>query len=88
MKTVYIGISKLRRDLNTVARKLTRGEVDTYIVTRRGKKLVALISYETATQWQKDLELIVELTHLWKSEQLSSSTDNTQASGRDQEDKV
>lgn len=88
MKTIYMGLSRLRRDLNTVVRKLTSGEVDIYVVTRRGKKIIALVSYETAVQWQKELERIVELTHHWNSEQLASSDRNTKASDPDQEDRA
>ena len=73
MNSIAIGLSRLRRDLNTVARKLIRGDVDIYIITRRGKEIAALVSYETALRWRDELIQVLELT---SSELTATSNDN------------
>ena len=58
-----IALTRLRRDLNTVVRKLVRGEVDVYIVTYRGTEKFAVVRYETVERWCRELEDIIELSN-------------------------
>jgi len=55
-----IALTRLCRDLNTVVRKLVRGEVDVFIVTYRGTEKFAVVRYETVERGCRELEGIIE----------------------------
>ena len=71
-----IALTRMRRDLNTVVRKLVRGEVDVYIVTYRGTEKFAVVRYETVERWCRELEVIIELSNRKEvDEKLSTKID-------------
>ena len=58
MNTVVIPISRVRRELNTVMRCLVRGEVDAYLVTRSGREICYIVSYQRFMGWCDRLKQI------------------------------
>lgn len=53
--------TRMRRDLNSMIRKLTIGEVDTYVVILTEKEKFALVGLPAVERWYKQLELLAEL---------------------------
>ena len=60
MNTETIPLSRMRREFNAIFRRLTRGEVDVYVVKRNGEERFALVGLPTVERWYKQLELLGE----------------------------
>ena len=81
-----IALTRMRRDLNTVVRKLVRGEVDVFIVTYRGTEKFAIVRYETVERWCRELEDIIELSNRKDGGDTLSTESDADAPGDDRED--
>ena len=44
-------MSRFRRELNSVFRRLDRGEVDAYLLTYRGRKICYVLTHERLEEW-------------------------------------
>lgn len=66
-----VPLSRARRELNTILRKLTRDQMDVYCVTRNGKPYVYLMRYGLYDSLQAEAEALAAI-----SEQRQAGRDN------------
>lgn len=58
MKSTPIPVSRFKRELNQVMRNLVNGAVSSYVITRKGRRVAYVISYEMYQEWLHMIDTI------------------------------